>query len=374
MKIAIVQGAFLPVPPRRGGAVEKIWLGLGREFARRGHEVLHVSRLCDGLPAEEEAGGVRYRRVRGADAPGSRLLLKWQDLLYTRRVAAMLPKSDLVVTNTFWAPLVLRPERHGPLWVHVQRYPHGQMKHYRRAARLQTVSRVIQRAIVAEAPQFAERVLVIPNPLPDGHTGPPVRARDPDLVLYTGRVHPEKGLDLLLSAMIRLRQARPETRLRIVGPWQEQYGGAGEAYLRKLRAQAEPLGRAVEFTGPVFGEGGLAAHYDEAAVFVYPSLAEKGEASPVAPLEAMAHGLPIILSDLECFDDTVAGGIFSRSFNHRAVAAPARLAGVIEGILDQPGSWPAMAEAARARAAEFSLDRIATRYLEAFAALVPAAR
>ena len=35
MKITIVQGAFLPVPPLMGGAVENIWFALGQDFARR---------------------------------------------------------------------------------------------------------------------------------------------------------------------------------------------------------------------------------------------------------------------------------------------------------------------------------------------------
>ena len=104
MKITIVQGAFLPVPTKRGGAVEKVWFGLGQEFARLGYDVLHVSRLCDGLPAEETIGGVKHRRVRGYDAPKSLMRLKWRDYLYSRRVAAILPKSDIVVTNTFAFP------------------------------------------------------------------------------------------------------------------------------------------------------------------------------------------------------------------------------------------------------------------------------
>src|SRR5882724_2694841 len=181
MKIAIVQGAFLPVPPRRGGAVEKIWIALGEEFARRGHGVTHYSRLCDGLPAMETVNGVRHLRIRGADAPRSLVALKWQDLLYTRRVARRLERADVVVTNTFWSPLVFSPRRHGPLWVHVQRYPKGQMFLYRRAARLQTVARVIADAIARQAPALASKVRVIPNPLPPLVAAPPV-ARDPHLV------------------------------------------------------------------------------------------------------------------------------------------------------------------------------------------------
>ena len=65
MKITIVQGAFLPVPPIMGGAVEKVWLRLGQEFAAAGHEVVHVSRTHPQLPTEERIEGVRHVRVRG---------------------------------------------------------------------------------------------------------------------------------------------------------------------------------------------------------------------------------------------------------------------------------------------------------------------
>jgi glycosyltransferase involved in cell wall biosynthesis len=373
MKISIVQGAFYPVPTRRGGAIEKIWFHLGREFARRGHEVLHVSRLCDGLPAAETIDGVQHWRVPSDDAPRSRLHLKWRDYLYTRRVARILPRSDVVVTNTFFAPLLLKPARHGPLWVHVQRYPQGQMKYYGRAARLQTVSGVIARAMVAQAPAMAPRIQVIPNPLPPVADPGRVGEKDPNLVLYVGRLHPEKGIELLLAAMVLLRQHHPEARLRVIGPWEERHGGAGAEFMLRLRTLAMPLGKAVEFTGPVFDEAALSAHYEEAGVFVYPSLAGKGEASPVAPLEALAHGLPVVVSDLECFDEYLQPGPFVQRFNHEAAAADARLAGVLERLLAPAADRPAVAAAARARAAEFSVERIAQLYLDAFAGVASAA-
>jgi glycosyltransferase involved in cell wall biosynthesis len=373
MKITIVQGAFLPVPMKRGGAVEKVWFGLGQEFARLGHQVLHVSRLCDGLPPEEIIAGVQHRRVRGYDAPKSLMHLKWCDYLYSRRVAAMLPRADVVVTNTFWTPMLLRPERHGRIWVHVQRYPRGQMKYYRRAARLQTVSGVIARAMVEQTPELKPRVMVIPNPLPNVAPPPELVVKDPSLVLFVGRVHPEKGIGLLIEAMIALRQQRPGVKLRMIGPWEERFGGGGVDFLMELRGLAAPLGKGIEFVGPVFDEAKLSAHYEEAAAFVYPSLAAKGEASPVAPLEALAHGLPVVVSDLECFNDYLpAKASYAHRFNHNAVSAPARLAGVLEKILGQPETWPTVATEAKARAEEFSMERIARQYLDGFHRLLPA--
>jgi glycosyltransferase involved in cell wall biosynthesis len=373
MNITVVQGAFLPVPTLRGGAVEKVWLGLGREFVRLGHQVTHVSRLCDELPQEEMCDGVRHLRVPGADAPPSLWRLKWQDLRFTRRVAALLdtlPRADVVVTNTFFAPLLLSPRRHGPLWVHVQRYPQRQMSLYRRAARLQTVSGVIARAIVAQSPRMAERVCVIPNPLPSVVTPKTSVIREPGLILFVGRLHPEKGVELLLEAFAQLRARAPQVRLRVVGPAEVRHGGGGEAFLARLRTLAAPHGDAVEFTGPVFDEAQLSAHFQAASVFVYPSLAPRGEASPVAPLEALARGLPVVLSDLECFDDLLPQGhACARRFDPFGAEAATRLAAALEPWAAAPGIPLEIVAAAAARADAFALPRIAARYLEGFAAL-----
>lgn len=371
MKIAIVQGAFLPVPPLRGGAVEKVWCALAREFAGRGHDVVHYSRLSDGLPPRETEAGVRHVRVPGADTPSSRLFLKYQDLLYTGRVARHLARADVVVTNTFWAPLVFRPGRHGPLWVHVQRYPQGQMLLYARAARLQTVSRVIADAMVRQWPACAPRVCVIPNPLPPlAALAAPV-PRDPNLVLFVGRVHPEKGLVLLLETAAQAARTAPRLRFRIVGPWETRFGGGGEAFRAALLRRAAALPN-VEFAGPVFDEARLAAHFAAAGIFVYPSLAARGEASPLAPLEALARGCPVVTSDLACFDDTLGRSAFAHRFDHTAADAPARLGAVLAAVAaDRPG-WRRASAAAAAHAGQFSVGRIADRYLAGFAALAPA--
>ena len=106
MRISILQGAFLPVPPIRGGAIEKAWDHLGTEFVKLGHEVTHVSRLCDGLPKEEIRSGVRHLRVSGANAGSSPWLMKALELPYLLRAKKVLPEADVLVTHTFWAPLL----------------------------------------------------------------------------------------------------------------------------------------------------------------------------------------------------------------------------------------------------------------------------
>src|SRR5438067_324376 len=147
MKITIVLGAFFPVPPTMGGGVEKMWFVLAEEFAHRGHEVVMISRRTPSLSVEETITGVRHIRVNGFDSPRSGLWLKFLDLIYTIRTIKVLPKADIVVTNTFWLPIFLRNQKRGKNYVHVARYPKGQMRFYGRVARLQAPSEAIARAI-----------------------------------------------------------------------------------------------------------------------------------------------------------------------------------------------------------------------------------
>ena len=158
MKITIVLGAFFPVPPIMGGAVEKIWFMLTQEFARRGHEVVVISRAMPQFPRQEILAGVKHFRVRGFNAPRSLIWLKLLDLIYSIRTMSVLPKVDIIVTNTFWLPLLLRNSKRGQIYVHATRYPKGQMRFYKKAARLQAPSHAVARAIAAEAPALAKNI------------------------------------------------------------------------------------------------------------------------------------------------------------------------------------------------------------------------
>lgn len=316
MKITLLQGAFLPVPALRGGAVEKMWAALGQEFAARGHEVTHVSRRCDGLAADETLLGVRHRRVRGFDRPRKLAVSLGLDLIYTWRAARRSPDADVIVTNTFWAPVLLR-RRHGAIYVDVQRMPRGQLKLYGKAARLRANSSSVAAAILAEVPTAGSRVRMIPNPLPFTAGQGVDWTRKNKTFLFVGRLHPEKGIELLLKAWALCRQRRElvDWQLEIVGPVRESEGGGGEKWASDLR-QRFPLENVV-WREPVYDPAALNEIYQRARVFVYPSLA-KGETFGLAVLEAMAWGAIPVVSNLSCFRDFVSDQENGFIFNHEA--------------------------------------------------------
>ena len=369
MKITIVLGAFLPVPTTMGGAVEKVWLNLAAEFVRRGHEVVMISRAAASSSREEMADGVRHLRVRGFDTPRSLVWLKFLDLIYSVRTLSVLPEADIVVTNTFWLPLLLRDPSRGRLYVHVARFPKGQMRFYGRAARLQAPSTAVVRAIAAQAPALAFKTKVVPNPAPASvTTSPPTAlATREKIILYVGRLHPEKGVHLLVTAFAAgARTVFADWRLMIVGPAEERLGGGGESYLASLKKAAQTASTQVTFTGPIFDPGELERSFRAARLFVYPSLAERGESFGLAPLEAMTHRCAVVVSSLECFTDFVREGETGFIFDHRAKDPVEALREKIEKVLAHDSLLGRVAEEGYRKSAEYSVPRVADRFLSDF--------
>ena len=378
MRITIVQGAFLPVPPLLGGGVEKMWYGLAPEFARAGHEVTYISRRYESLPDTETRDGVRHVRVAGFDAPRNKVLYRACDGLYALRARRALPAADIVITNTIFLPVLIRDPRLGKLCVHVARFPKGQMRLYGHADRLQTVSQVVADAIAAELPAVAAKVKVIPPYLssdPPPLTPDELAAPREPWVLYLGRVHPEKGLDLLMRAFGNFIARTPDApwRLKVIGPVAAKMGGGGDEYKAKLDAISAPFRDRVDWMGFV-SDAELNATCRRAAVFVYPSLAEKGESFGLAPLEAMAQGCPAIVSDLACFGDFLTDGRTGLVFDHRAPDPAAALGAQLSRLAGDAELHRHLTRDGYATAREFTRERVARMYLEDFKSLLEEAR
>lgn len=117
------------------------------------------------------------------------------------------------------------------------------------------------------------------------------QAAAPDLgdrpyLLYLGRLHEKKGIDLLISAFAQV--APREMHLVVAGSGRPDYTAA-------LKAQAAALGLTgrIHFVGPLFGDAKWGA-FRGAQAFALPSHQEN---LGIAVLEAMACGRPVLVSD-----------------------------------------------------------------------------
>ena len=398
MKITIATGPIFPVPAVRGGAVQRMWEGLAREFVKRGHEVTMFAREFPGQPREETLDGIRYVRCGGYAQSTSIKRDLLQCLLYALKTARHVPPGDVVVTNDFWMPAVLPWLKRSPgkIVVNANRFPKKQYWLYRNCAAIAAVSGAVAAALKEQTPSLANKVAVVPNaidevflketkgirdqetkrPEDDGTTGRVVK------ILYVGRIHPEKGLVLLASALKSLQQNRGLARWPrgkagsgeqeawecvLVGPVAAAEGGGGEAFAGRLSELTKGLPVTIE--PPVYGTKALAALYDTGDILVYPSAAELGEAMPLAPLEAMARGLVPVVSDLPVFREYLEPGVNGLVFAHRDGAGAANLARALGDLVADCGRRERLGEAARTTAQKFSPAAVAEQYLQLFGKL-----
>lgn len=107
------------------------------------------------------------------------------------------------------------------------------------------------------------------------------------VILFLGRIHPVKGLDLLARAFGDLLKVRRDIQLVIAGPDENGYRGQVTEMLK-----AENALNHTSFTGMITGRDRLAA-FSGADILVLPSYSE---VLGLSALEAMACGIPVIIT------------------------------------------------------------------------------
>lgn len=384
MRITIVNGFFLPVPPVSGGSTEKSWYHLARVFAARGHAVTIVSRRWPGWANEEIVEGIRHLRLPGANHRRRIWLNLLLDFIWSWRVFFALPPADIVVVNTVALPVwlgFLKPGA-GRVVLMTGRMPKGQYRFYRNIARVLAASSIVRDRVVAENPGLRPHIRVLGYPIDWTTLSQPVNSRPPNMpqvqageiaLGFIGRLHEEKGLRLLVDALeiVAKIPGLPPWRLLLCGPSDVAHGGSGTSFrahlLQRLSAILKP--GTYSLLNPQFSDRTLAGVYQQIGIFCYPSLAEKGETFGVAVVEAMAAGAVPVVSQLACFSDFVQDGDNSLVFDHRVPDAASRLAAALIRLLREPELRDRLAAAARNTARNYDYAVYANALLEDFAQL-----
>jgi glycosyltransferase involved in cell wall biosynthesis len=203
-----------------------------------------------------------------------------------------------------------------------------------------TVSLASRDDIVRHLGVPADRIVVTPLAGSSPPPGLDVARRD-DLLLAVGNRMPHKGFETLLEALARIGSDR-RPRLVITG-------GRGEDPLAPV-VERLGLGDRVELRGWL-GHDELERLYAEASALVFPT---RFEGFGLPPLEAMARGCPVILSDLPVLRE-VAGD----AGRYVDPADPEAIARAVLDVLDSPAERERMSRAGLARARAFSWEATA---------------
>lgn len=165
---------------------------------------------------------------------------------------------------------------------------------------------VVSQAMAAEAAKIRPQDGAVPEVIPmgtdlrDRFTPSETAPRNPDELLFVGRLVEKKGLTHLLDAMAAISSQIPGARLLI----------AGDGPLRQpleRRAIRTGLGDSVTFLGAV-PQSRLPALYRRAAVAVFPFVVARDgdqEGLGLVVIEAMGCGCPVVASDLPAVRDAI---------------------------------------------------------------------
>ena len=178
----------------------------------------------------------------------------------------------------------------------------------------------------------------------------PLAARLP-IVLSVGRLHPVKGHDVLLRAFARVVGDLPAARLCIIG--EGGFRGELQTLTRQLGIQSS-----VDLPGELDAEQ-VRAQMGRARCFVLPS---RSEGLPLALLEAMAAGLPVVASGVGGVPDVLAGGLGWIVPPEDPAALSTGLAAALSACLSSPHELDDQVCAARERASHYPAAAADGRY------------
>lgn len=167
------------------------------------------------------------------------------------------------------------------------------------------------------------------------------------VVLFCGRLEPDKGIHKLLEALGAVEN--PRIKLLIVGsPF---FGRTQQSsFLRKLEQQARGLEGRVQFTGYIPNEA-LPAYYHLADVVCVPTLVE--EAAGLVAVEAMACGRPVLATRSGGMPEYLAGS--QAVLVDRGPDIVGQLAWALQMLYEHPNLCREMGAAGAQRARDFSV-------------------
>lgn len=368
--------------PDRGGPVRSV-TGLASAQAACGASITVVAGSDDGTLSSVNQESVRIIRaplaLREFEVPGLRLLSSMADEIHANDIVHIhgvwngVTTAASLMCRRFRKPYVISPRgmldaanvRHRRLFKHgyyhiVERpnlmaaagwhfldFSEQEGCSWMGIRRQKTHCLVAPNGVAAE--KLAARALSqggFPNAVP----------RNALRLVFLGRLHPIKGLELQVDLVRALSDRGVEAHLLLIGP------DDGMQLLLERRARASGILKKVHFLGPMYGDERVALLREANAVL----LSSHYECNSTAAAEAMATGGVLIASDTCHLDIAHAHGA--------AIVVPRRVADFVAAI-EHVTSTPVIESKQREAAKKFAKDHlswpvIARRFLPFYQSLL----
>lgn len=235
----------------------------------------------------------------------------------------------------------------------------------RRAACVITVSESERSAILVRYPKASSRLHAIanggsPSSFATEGEGPHVTGPPPGYVLYVGSLSKRKNFPRVLETACRLARKR-EFRFVFVGE-------AAKSLVATLAEVPDDIAPRITFVGKVDDQATLSTYYRKAGCFLFPSLYES---SGLPPVEAMASGCPVIVSDIPALRERCGeAALYCDPHDLESIVAQT------ERMMDDAALRAKLKAMGHQRAKSFTWERCARQTLELLceAAEAPVAR
>ncbi|WP_101846899.1 glycosyltransferase family 4 protein [Halobacillus sp. Marseille-P3879] len=310
MKVLIICTEKLPVPAIRGGAIQT-YIDGAVPTLKQEHEITILCRSDEELPNEEVRDGIRYFRVEGGllEVYRENVLAFLQstseeyDLIHifnrprlVNGIRELAPDSKIVLSmhNDMFKPEKIDPQE-GALAVQnvdkiitISNYIGETIKGFfpEAAPKLQTIYSGVD--LERFAPSYSQKARQMRDKIRQEHG-----LTSKKVILYAGRLSPNKGIDVLVRAIPELAEKHDDIALVIMGSkWFSD--NSVTDYIAYVRALAERLPIPVIQTGFVSPDL-IQEWYAAADIFVCTSQWQE----PLARVhyEAMAAAIPIVTTN-----------------------------------------------------------------------------